>query len=86
MSMMATAALGITEITALITTITAAYRAAARADQAVAETAQNPHAVARRVRRQALRARGISRQASWVGPEYLPALTRAQLLRIKGVR
>ena len=85
MTMMATAAIGITEITALITTITAAFGAAARADRAV-EDLQNPRAAARRARRLALRARGISRQASWVGPEHLPALTRAQLLRITAVR
>ena len=85
MTMMATAAIGITEITALITTITAAFSAAARADRAV-EDLQNPRAAARRARRLELRARGISRQASWVGPEHLPALTRAQLLRMTGVR
>ena len=85
MTMMATAAIGITEITALITTITAAFSAAARADRAV-EDLQNPRAAARRARRLALRARGISRQASWVGPQHLPALTRAQLLRITAVR
>jgi hypothetical protein len=85
MSMMAAAAVGITEITALITTITAAFSAATRADRA-AEAAQNPRAAARRARRLALRARGISRQASWVGPEYLPALTHAQLLRMRGMR
>ena len=85
MTMMATAAIGITEITALITTITAAFSAAARADRAV-EDLQNPRAAARRARRLALRARGISRQASWVGPDHLPALTRAQLLRMTGVR
>ena len=85
MSMMAAAAIGITEITALITTITAALSAAIRADRAV-EDSQNPRAAARRARRLALRARGISRQASWVGPEHLPALTRAQLLRMRGVR
>lgn len=85
MSMMATAALGFTEITALITTITAAYKAAARADRAVAESEQTQRAAARRARRRALRARGISSQASWVGPEHLPALTRAQLLRMRGM-
>jgi hypothetical protein len=85
MTMMATAAMGITEVTALITTITAAFSAAARADRAV-EDLQNPRAAVRRARRLALRARGISRQASWVGPEHLPALTRAQLLRMTGVR
>ena len=85
MSMMGAAAIGIMEITALITTITAAFSAAIRADQAV-EDSQNPLAAARRARRLALRARGISRQASWVGPEHLPALTRAQLLRMRGVR
>jgi hypothetical protein len=85
MTMMATAAIGITEITALIATITGAFSAAARADRA-AEDLQNPRAAARRARRLALRARGISRQASWVGPEHLPALTRAQFLRMTGVR
>jgi hypothetical protein len=38
MSMMATAAIGITEITALITTITAAFSAATRADRAVEDS------------------------------------------------
>ena len=78
MSMMAAAAIGITEITTLITTITVAFRAATRAER----DSQNPRAAARRARRLALRAQGISRQASWVGPEHLPALTRAQRLRM----
>ena len=85
MGMMAAAAIGITKITALTTLIAGAFGAATRADRAV-EDSQNPRAAARRARRLALRARGISRQASWVGPEHLPALTRAQLLRMRGVR
>ena len=85
MSMMAVAAIGITEITALITTITAAFRAATRAEREV-EDSKNPRAAARRARRLELRAHGITRQASWVGLEHLPTLTRAQHLRMRGVR
>jgi hypothetical protein len=56
-------------IKALIATITAAFTGA----------------VARRARRRAPPAYGISRQTGRVRPEYLPALARSRLLRLRGL-
>jgi hypothetical protein len=86
MSMLATATLGIMEITAVITTITAAFNAAARADRAVSEGPQTHPATACRVRRRVPRAHRASRQTIRVRPEYLPALARSRILRLRGMR
>ena len=82
MSITATATLG---IKALIATITAAFSGAARAYRAILERSPTPPAVARRARRRPPRARGISRQTGRVRPEYLPALARSRLLRLRGL-
>ena len=82
MSMTATATLG---IKALLATITAAFSGAARAYRAILERSPTPPAVARRARRRPPRAYGISRQTGRVRPEYLPALARSRLLRLRGL-
>ena len=82
MSMTATATLG---IKALIATITAAFSSAGRAYRAILERSPTPPAVARRARRRPPRALRISRQTGRVPPEYLPALARSRLLRLRGL-
>ena len=81
MSMTATATLG---IKALITTIAAAFSTAARAYRKILEDSPPPRA-APRARRRAPRATGIARQTSRVRPEYLPALARSRILRMRGL-
>jgi hypothetical protein len=82
MSITAAATLG---VKALIATITAAFSGAARAYRAILERPQTPHAVLRRARRRTPRAHGTSSHASRVRPEYLPALARSRLLRMRGL-
>jgi hypothetical protein len=82
MSITAAATLG---VKALIATITAAFSGAARAYRAILERPQTPHPVLRRARRRTPRAYGISSHASRVRPEYLPALARSRLLRMRGL-
>jgi hypothetical protein len=82
MSMLTSATLG---IKALIATIAVACSAAGRAYRTLRDESQTRRAVPRRARRRTLRARGISRQVSRVRPEYLPALARSRLLRLRGL-
>jgi hypothetical protein len=81
MSMTATATLG---IKALITTIAVVFSTAARAYRKILHGSPPPGAVSR-ARRRAPRAAGIARQASRVRPEYLPALARSRLVRMRGL-
>ena len=81
-AMSMTATLG---IKALIATITAAFSSAGRAYRAILERSPTPPAVARRAQRRPPRALRISRQTGRVPPEYLPALARSRLLRLRGL-
>jgi hypothetical protein len=86
MNMMTAAILGITAITAIILTIAAAVRAAARAASerlaAQGVTAATPPRVRRRATRNSL----VARPIALIRPQYLPALARSRILRVRMLR
>jgi hypothetical protein len=86
MNMMTAAILGITAITAIILTISAAVSAAARAAAGSPATQVVPVATPPRVRRRAMRNSGVSRPIALIRPQYLPALARSRILRLRMLR
>ena len=86
MNVMTAAILAITAITAIILTITAAISAAARAAAESPETKAVPVATQPRVRRRALRNTAVSRPIALIRPQYLPALARSRILRLRMLR
>ena len=86
MNMMTAAILGITAITAIILTIAAAVSAAARAASESPATQVVPLATPPRIRRRAIRNSGISRPIALIRPQYLPALARSRILRLRMLR
>jgi hypothetical protein len=86
MNMMTAAILGITALTAIILTITAAVSAAARAVSENPTTQEVPVATPPRIRRRALRNSGVSRPIGLIRPQYLPALARSRILRLRMLR
>jgi hypothetical protein len=73
-------------ITAIILTITAAISAAARAASESPETKAVPLETQPRVRRRAMRNTGVSRPIALIRPQYLPALARSRILRLRMLR
>jgi hypothetical protein len=86
MNMMTAAFLGITAITVIILTIAAAVSAAARAASESPEIQSVPVATQPRVRRRAMRNSGVSRPIAPIRPQYLPALARSRILRLRMLR
>jgi len=89
MKMMTAGAPAITAVTAIITTITAAFSAAIRSARAALGSPAAraiPVVAPPGIRRQATRYSGISRPVGLVRPEYLPALARSQILRLRIAR
>jgi hypothetical protein len=87
MNMMTAAILGITAITAIILTIAAAVSAAARAVASEnPATHVAPVAAPPRVRRRTMRSSGGSRPIALIRPQYLPALARSRILRLRMLR
>ena len=81
MNTMTAAILGITGITAIILTIAAAVSAAVRAAASESPATQVvPVATPPRIRRRALR---VSRPIALIRPQYLPALARSRILRMR---
>ena len=79
----------ITAVKAIITTITAAFSAAFRSARAALESTATraiPVAAPPGIRRHATRYSGISRPIGLVRPEYLPALERSLILRLRIAR
>jgi hypothetical protein len=74
-------------ITAIILTIAAALSVAARAAASESSTTQAvPAATPSRVRRRAMRNSGVSRPIALIRPQYLPALARSRVLRLRMLR
>jgi hypothetical protein len=86
MNMMTAAILGITAITAIILTITAALSAAARAASESPATQVTPVATPAGIRRRAVRNSVVSRPIGLIRPQYLPALARSRILRLRMLR
>jgi hypothetical protein len=86
MNMMTAAILGITAITTIILTIAAAVSAAARAAGESPATQVVPVATPPRVRRRAMRNSAVSRPIGLIRPQYLPALARSRILRLRMLR
>ena len=86
MNVMTAAILGITAITAIILTIAAAVSAAARAAAESPETKSVPVATPPRIRRRAMRNSAVSRPIALIRPQYLPALARSRILRLRMLR
>lgn len=85
-NVMTAAILGITAITAIILTIAAAVSTAARAASGSPENKSVPVATQPRVRRRAMRNSGVSRPIALIRPQYLPALARSRILRLRMLR
>ena len=77
--------LTITAITAIIM-ITAAVSAAARAAPEGTATQVVPVATPPKIRRRALRNSRVSRPMGLIRPQYLPALARSRILRLRMLR
>lgn len=87
MNVMTAAILGITAITAIILMIAAAVSAPARAAASESQATQVvPAASPPRVRRRTMRSSGVSRPIALIRPQYLPALARSRILRLRMLR
>jgi hypothetical protein len=86
MNMMTAAILGIAAVTAIIITITAAVSAAARAASESPAPQVVPVATPPRIRRRAMRNSTVSRPIGLIRPQYLPALARSRILRLRMLR
>ena len=80
---MMTAAFVTNATTAIITTITEAFGAAARLASKPRLTRAIPVAAPQRIGQQAQRRSGIFRSIGLIPPQYMPALARSQILRLR---
>lgn len=78
-----TAAFLTNAVRAITTTITAAVSAAARTASKPRAALAIPVAAPRRIRRRAQRRYGIFRSIGLIPPQYMPALARSQILRLR---
>jgi hypothetical protein len=86
MNTMTAAILGITALTAIILTLMAALNAAPRAASESSATQVVPGATPPRIRRRATQTPGVSRPIGLIRPQYLPALARSRILRLRMLR
>ena len=86
MNTMTAAILGITALTAIILTLMAALNAAPRAASESSATQLVPAATPPRIRRRTMRTPGVSRPIGLIRPQYLPALARSRILRLRMLR
>ena len=83
MSMMPEAMFAIATISMAVTTIAAAMGATVRTDLDRPIARETPTVVSTRTPQEATRISGISRPIKPIGPQYLPALARARILRLQ---